>query len=451
ALTTSALRNIRYPRMAAAMLPPRQGQAARPVPERAGEPSVFKHVIYVIKENRSYDQVLGDVAEGNGDPTLCTFGEKITPNQHKIVREFVLLDNAYCSGICSADGHQWTDSAMANEYVERQLTSGSPRSYPGGKGADAVDALGWASSGFLWDNALAHGRSFRDYGEWMLSEAGWKDRRRADMITWRDFWRDYQSGAGATELRSRAMIGSLRPCGDTNTVGWDLRVPDVMRAAEFIRDLRRFETNGGFPDLVMLFLPNDHTGGTRGKFPTPAAQIADNDLAMGQLVEALSRSRFCGDTCLFAIEDDPQAGWDHVSGYRTTCYVASAYTPRRRTVSTPYNQIDLVRTIELILGLPPMNQLDAAASPMTNCFTDTPDPTPFSSVPNRIPLDQLNPDPKKISDRRQREDAILSSRLPLDQPDRCPEAVLNHILWRAMKGTAAPYPEWAVKEVKDEK
>ncbi len=446
--TAAALQNTRYPAQAAAMLPPRPGQPARPVPERAGEPSVFKHVIYVIKENRSYDQVLGDLPQGNGDPSLCTFGEKITPNQHKLASEFVLLDNTYCSGLCSGDGHQWTDSALANNYVERQLSSGSPRSYSGGKGQDAVDALAWASSGFLWDDALEHGRSFRDYGEWMITDAGWKDPGRKDKITWRDFWQDYQTGAGETCLRSHAGLGGLVRCGNTNTVGWDLRVPDVRRVAEFVRDLRRFETNGGFPDLVLLFLPNDHTGGASGGCPSPAAQIADNDLALGQLVEAVSQSRFWADTCLFSIEDDPQSGWDHVSGYRTTCYVASAYTHRRQTISVPYNQVGLVRTIELILGLPPMNQLDAAATPFTECFMPVPDMTAFHSTPNRVPLDNLNPPPKKIADRQLRLDAIVSSRLPWDAPDRCPEDLLNRILWRAMKGPQTPYPAWAIETMR---
>ncbi|MGA2656813.1 MAG: phosphoesterase, partial [Verrucomicrobiota bacterium] len=177
---------------------------------------------------------------------------------------------------------------------------------------------------------------------------------------------------------------------------------------------------------------------------------ADNDLALGRLVEALSQSRFWADTCLFAIEDDPQAGWDHVSGYRTTCYVASPYTKRRQTISTPYNQAGLVRTIELILGLPPMNQMDAAAAPLGDCFTPTPDFTPFLAVANRVPLDRINPDPKKVADRQLRLDAIASSRLPLDAPDRCPEDVLNRILWRAMNGPQTPYPQWAVKPARED-
>lgn len=449
-MTKQSLQNMRYPAIAAALLPPRPGEPARPVPERSGEPSLFEHVIYVIKENRSYDQVLGDMPEGNGDTNLCTFGEVYTPNQHKIARDFALLDNTFCSGICSADGHQWTDSALVNEYVERQLTSGFPRSYAGSKSADAADALAWASSGFIWDNVLTHGKTIRNYGEWMLSSSGWSDTKKKDKIMWSDFWGSFNTNAEAVRLRSRAMIRTLRNHSDTNSVGWDLKVPDVMRAAEFIRELRQFETNGGFPNLVILYLPNDHTGGEKSDYPTPGSQIADNDLALGRVLEALTHSRFWSDTCLFAIEDDPQAGWDHVSGYRTTCYVASPYTRRKRTISTQYNQISIVRTMELILGLPPMNQLDASATPMFDCFTDTQDLSAFTSVSNRFPLDKITPDPKKVTNRRRRQDIIASNRLPLDQPDRCPEDLLNRILWRAMKGVDAPYPEWAVKRVEDD-
>lgn len=451
ALTALARQNMSYPKLAEAKLPARPGQPARPVPERVGEPSLFKHVIYVIKENRSYDQVLGDMSEGNGHPGLCIFGEKYTPNQHKIAREFVLLDNTYCSGVQSADGHQWTDSAIANEYVERQLIAGFPRSYPGAKVQDGVDALAWSASGFLWDNALAHGKSFRNYGEWMISDAGWRERRgRRDKARWKDFWNDYTTGTNLTRLASHPGIETLRPYSPTNTVGWDLLVPDVMRAAFFIQELRQYEIKGGFPDFTLLFLPNDHTGGTRGRAPTPGAQVADNDLAFGRVVEAVTQSKFWPRTCLIAIEDDPQNGWDHVSGYRTTCYVVSPYTKRRQTIHTQYNQTSVVRTLELILGLPPMNQLDATATPMSDCFTDTPDLTPFKSVPNRVPLDQANPEPRKIADRLLRQDALASERLKLDQPDLCSEDVLNRILWRAMKGSDVPYPEWAVKGEKDD-
>jgi len=445
-----ALRNMRYPFLKAAGRPARPGRSARPVPERVGEPSKIKYVVYVIKENRTYDQILGDVPEGNGDADLCTFGEEFTPNQHKLVREFVLLDNTYCSGVQSADGHQWTNSSIANEYIERQLTADFPRSYPGGKAADDADALAWASSGFIWDNALAHGVTFRNYGEWMQSESGWSDPSREDRPTWLDFWNDFKNNSGTTRLACRPAIESLREHSYPGTTGFDLRVPDVMRARAFIQELRQFEANGGMPRLSLIFLPNDHTGGTRESYPTPGAQVADNDLALGMIVEALSRSRFWPEVALFAIEDDPQAGWDHVSGYRTTCYIAGPYAKRGRTISTNYNQTSLMRTMELILGLPPMNQLDAVATPMFDCFTDTPDLTPFTAVPNRVPLDQINPPPGEIADRILREDALVSARLPLDEVDQCPEDVFNRILWRAMKGPRTPYPEWAVARLDDD-
>jgi hypothetical protein len=190
--------------------------------------------------------------------------------------------------------------------------------------------------------------------------------------------------------------------------------------------------------------------GTKAHFPTPAAHVADNDLALGQIIEAISRSRFWPETCIFVNEDDPQSGWDHVSGYRTTAYVASPYTRRGVTIRTQYNQTGLLRTIELMLGLPPMNQLDATATPMFDCFTNMPNLTPLTALPSNIPLDQMNPEPRKVSDPLLRKDAYASARLPLGKPDQCPEDLLNHILWHAMKGTQAPYPTWAVRSQPDE-
>jgi hypothetical protein len=242
----------------------------------------------------------------------------------------------------------------------------------------------------------------------------------------------------------------LRPYLATNTVGWDLAVPDIFRAAQFIRELHEFESRGEFPHLAIICLPNDHTSGTDPGWPTPAAQVADNDLAFGQIVQALSHSSFWKDTCILAIEDDPQSGWDHVSGYRTTAYVVSPYTKRHQVISTQYNHTSLLRTIELILGLPPMNQMDATATPMFDCFTNVADLTPFEAVTNQVPLDQLNPEAKKISDRVLRKDAYVSARLPLDKPDQCPDEVLNRILWHAMKGPRVPYPQWAVQTAEDD-
>ncbi len=177
---------------------------------------------------------------------------------------------------------------------------------------------------------------------------------------------------------------------------------------------------------------------------------ADNDMAMGRVFEAVSHSRFWKDTCIFAVEDDPQSGWDHVSGYRTTAYVASPYTKRGKVISTQYNQTSILRTIELMLGLPPMNQLDATATPMSDCFIDTPDLTPFNAVPELVPADKMNPEAKNIYDRQLRKDARVSAHLPLEKPDQCPDNVLNRILWRAIKGPRAPYPEWAVQATDDD-
>jgi YVTN family beta-propeller protein len=441
--TRTVLANCRRERIEASQLPARPNQPPRPVPERVGEPSVFKHVVYVIKENRTYDQVLGDLPAGNGDPSLCIFGEATTPNQHKLAREFVLLDNTYCSGILSADGHQWADSAFATDYMEKSF-AGFPRSYPDGMDDDDVDALAYAPTGFIWDNALEHGLSLRDYGEFAITGKKWIDPARQGKIQFLDHWRDFTHGTPAIRIWSRPAIESLRPYLCTNTVGWDMDVPDVWRAAQFIRELKQFEQSGAFPNLVIICLPNDHTSGTKAGAPTPAAQVADNDLAFGQIVEAISRSRFWKETCILAIEDDPQDGWDHVSGYRTTAYVASPYTRRGAVVRTQYNQPGLLRTIELILGLPPMNQMDAAATPMFDCFTDTPDFTPFTAVPNRVPLDEMNPEPKAIRDPLLRRHAYASNRLPLDRIDQCDEDTLNRILWHAMKGSAAPFPAWAV-------
>ena len=442
--TATALADLRYPLLAQAKLPPRAQQPPQPVPERVGEPSVFQHVIYIIKENRTYDQILGDVKTGNGDADICNFGERVTPNEHKLVRDFTLLDNTYCSGLISADGHEWALTGMANDYVERQFSTGWPRSYVG------LDALDYSSAGFLWDDALAHGKSFRDYGEFVTTSVRWKDPAQQDELDFTHFYNDFTSNAGKIECHCGPNLESLRPYIDTNTIGWSLSVPDVFRAAQFKKELKDFERAGKFPDLVMIYLPNDHTSGGAYGAPTPEAQVADNDLAMGQIVDAVSHSIFWSNTCLFAVEDDPQAGWDHVSGYRTTAYVISPFNRRHATVSTQYNQTSLLRTMELILGLPPMNQMDATATPMFDCFTNTPDLTAYDAVTNQVPLDEMNPPPKTISDRQLREDAYVSGRLPLKKEDQCPEDLLNHILWRATMGTQKPYPDWAVKSVDDD-
>ncbi|HEV8544265.1 MAG TPA: alkaline phosphatase family protein [Verrucomicrobiae bacterium] len=447
--TTMVLDNMRRAKIEDAFLPPRVKEPARPVPERTGEPSVFKQVVYIIKENRTYDQVLGDMKEGNGNEGLCIFGEKITPNQHKIAREFALLDNTYCSGILSSEGHNWTDAGFSTDYLEKSF-AGFPRSYPDGMEPADVDALAYSPAGFIWDLAFKYGKSVRSYGEFTMGHARWKNSARRSRLKFRDIYNDFINRTDLIEIGCVPAIESLRGHIMTNTIGWSLDVPDIFRAAQFITELKQFEERGGFPQLVIICLPNDHTSGTKANMPTPRAHAADNDLAFGQIIEAISKSRFWKDTCIFGIEDDPQDGWDHVSGFRTTAYVVSPYTKRRTVVRDSYNQTSLLRTIELMIGLPPLNQMDASATPMTACFMDSPDLTPFTAVPNQVALDELNPPPKAINDPVLRRDAIVSAGLPLEKADACPEDTLNRILWRAQKGSQALYPAWALTHVRDE-
>jgi YVTN family beta-propeller protein len=443
--TLVVMRNYRHAVAEEVFQPARPEALPQPVPERIGEPSVFKHVVYLVKENRTYDQILGDIKQGNGDPSLCVFGERITPNQHKMVTDFTLLDNIYCSGILSADGHQWATTGFATDYMEKSF-AGFPRSYPDMQEENDLDALAYAPSGFIWDDALAHGRTVRDYGECSVAVTSWKDPSNKKPLKFQDYYRDFVNHTGFITYSNYPGVESLRDHMMFDTVGWIMDVPDVFRAAQFISELKEFEARGELPNLIIICLPNDHTSGTDPGAPTPAAQVADNDLAFGRILEALSHSKFWKETCVFAIEDDPQSGWDHVSGYRTTGYVVSPYTKRHAVVSVNYTQVSILRTMELILGLPPMNQIDASATPMRECFTSTPNFTPFDAVPNKVPLDQMNPEVREIKEARQRRDAVVSTRLPLSKPDQCPESVLNHILWHAQMGFDTPYPDWAITE-----
>ncbi|MCG3199348.1 MAG: hypothetical protein GHCLOJNM_03862 [bacterium] len=436
--TKKVIENNRMTESISALMPGREGIAPKPVPERHGEPSVFEHVVYIIKENRTYDQVFGDMPEGNGEPSLCMYGEEVTPNCHKIAREFVLLDNFYCSGVNSADGHQWVAESYVTSYIEKAY-GGFPRSYP----YDGGDALAYSAGGFLWDNCLAHGKTFRTYGEFVFADIRWKDKDRQAKGGPRflDCYKDFLEKKNEIDIIGRASIASLVPYTCTRTIGFPSIVPDLYRADVFIQELKRFEEQGGFPNLSMILIPNDHTAGTRPRMPTPRASVADNDLALGRIIEAISKSKFWPKTCILVVQDDPQNGFDHVDGHRTLALAVSPYTKRKSVISTNYNQTGMVRTIELILGLPPMNQFDSSAIPMTDCFMETPDLTPYDSVPNRIPLDELNPELSEISDPHQLYWAKKSLELPLDDIDEAPEDTLNRILWHAAKGQDAPYPE----------
>jgi YVTN family beta-propeller protein len=425
--TETVNKNNRLSYSLAGLEKPRPDARPVPVPERHGEPSVFEHVIYVIKENRTYDQVFGDIAEGNGDKELCIFGDEVTPNHHKLVREFVLLDNFYCSGVLSADGHSWTNAAYVTDYLEKQFGQFT-RSYP----YEGSDPLAFPTTGFLWDNALARKKSFRNYGEFV------KTTYEPKGVKWADVFADYANGTAKVKITATPNLRSLDKYSHPNFPGFPLTTPDVYRAKLFLDEFKEFERKGDFPNLVYLFLPADHTNGTRPDFPTPRAMVADNDLALGMVVEAVSKSKFWPKTCIVVTEDDPQNGFDHVDGHRTVGLVISPYTKRKAVDSTCYNQTGMVKTIELILGLPPMTQLDLSATPMRGCFTDKPDLTPYTMVKNRIPLDEMNKPVEKLNGKA-KEFALKSIELDFDVEDRADEDTLNRILWFAMRGDV-PYP-----------
>ena len=426
--TRQVVVNNRQAQVLAADLRRRPNRKPVPVPERVGEPSVFKHVLYIIKENRTYDQVFGDIERAEGAANLCLFGREVTPNQHKVVDEFCLLDNFNCSGVLSADGHHWATEAYVTDYLEKAF-GGFVRSYP----YEGDDAMAVAPSGYIWDNCLAHGKTIRCYGEMVQAhiEPG---------AGWAELYADFLHGTNKYRIYPTTKIDSLRDHLCPTSIGFPATVTDVYRAQQFINELRQFEAAGEMPSFMVMALPNNHTSGTRPGIPTPRAQVADNDLAVGRIIEALSKSTFWKDTVVFVTEDDPQAGVDHIDGHRTVGLVASAYSRLGgRVVSTNYNQTSMIRTIEQILGLPPMNQLDASASPMSACFTDKPDFAPFAAVANRIPLDEMNPPTASLSGEARRW-AEISERLPLDEVDECDEGLFNRLLWASVKGCDVPYP-----------
>ena len=404
-----------------------------PVPQVPGQKSEFKHVVYIIKENRTYDQVFGDLPQGNGDSSLVHFGREISPNHHKLAETYVLLDNYYCSGILSADGHQWTDEAYVTDYIEK-FFGGFSRSYP----YDGDDALAYASSGFIWDNVLRNGLTFRDYGEFVDALI------EPENSSFTDIYEDFLNGTNKVKIRAKANLEQLEPYLCPTYVGFPNTVPDVYRAAEFIKELKAFEKDNNFPNFTIMLLPNDHTSGTLPGSPTPRAAVADNDLALGQIVEAISNSKFWKETCIFVTEDDPQAGLDHVDGHRTVGMVISPYTKRNEVISTYYSQINMVRTMENILGIPPMNQFDVAAEPMNDCFIDIPDFTPYKALPNNIPLDELNP-PLESLNGKQLYWAKKSMEQNLDELDRIDENTFNRIIWHSIKGYDVPYPALSSK------
>jgi YVTN family beta-propeller protein len=431
--------NMRLPMMHTALNMPKVEQKTVPVPTRPGEVSPFKHVLYIIKENRTYDQILGDMSQGNGDPRLCQFGREVTPNHHALAEEFVLFDNFYCNGVLSADGHQWTDEGFVTDYLEKSFGD-FVRSYP----YDGDDAVAYASSGFIWDHVLAKGLTFRNYGEFVRAKI------EPASATWAEIYADFQSGAKTIQISPIPQLDTLKPYLCPTFVGFPGKVQDVYRVSEFIKELKDFEAKGELPNFMIMLLPNDHTSGTREGLPTPRAMVADNDLALGQIVTAVSHSKFWPETLIFVVEDDPQAGLDHVDGHRTVALCISPYTKRGYVDHTHYTQTSMLRTMELVFGLAPMTQLTLAANPMLDCFQETADPKPYDVKPNNIPLDEMNPKVASLHG-LQKYYAQKSMEMPLDDIDQADENLFNRVIWHSVKGYDTPYPKLAKRNQADGK
>jgi len=374
-------------------------EKGNPIPGKIGDPSPIKYVFYIIKENRTYDQVLGDIKEGNGDTSLVLFGERITPNQHKLAREFVLLDNFYVDGEVSADGHNWSMGAYATDYLEKNWVT----SY-GGRGGEydgeGTRKIANNKGGFIWDYCKKAGVSYRSYGE---------------------FTDDY-----------KANIPVLENHFCTYYTSWDESVQDTTRVGQWKKDFDSLLAINAVPQFNTLRLINDHTQGMSINKPTPFAHVADNDLAVGMFIEYLSNSTIWKESVVFIVEDDAQNGPDHVDAHRTTAYVAGPYVKRNFVDHTPYTTSGMLRTMELILGLPPMSQYDAGATPMWRCFTSTPNTTAFTALPSNINLSDKNLVWNELAER--------SSTFDFSKEDSAPDLEFSEVIWKGVRGLHAVMP-----------
>ncbi len=364
-----------------------------PIPSKLGDPSPIKYCIYIIKENRTYDQVFGDIPEGNGDLDICLFPEKVTPNHHALVREFVLLDNFYVESEVSADGHEWTMGAYASDFIERTW----PLSYRGDKRipypSEGHFDIATPAGGYLWNRAAEKGVSYFSFGEFVDD--------------------------------GKAQIPILEGHVDPKFPSYNLNVPDVDRARRFLDELARFEKEGELPQLIVMRLPNDHTSGTSPGKPTVLAYLGDNDLALGMVIEGLSHSKFWKQMAIFVVEDDAQNGSDHVDAHRTVALAISPYIKRHTVDSTMYSTSSMLRTMELILGLEPMSQFDAAARPMFASFTSEPDFSPYTRKAPGVDLKAIN-----TADAPMAKESLA---LDLSKEDRADDLVFNEIIWKAVK------------------
>jgi len=389
-------------------------EADNPIPRTIGDKSPIKHVIYIIKENRTYDQVFGDMPEGNGEKELCLFPDAITPNHHKLAREFVLLDNFYVDGEVSADGHEWSMGAYATDFVEKHWPlnyRGSPKDRLGYPSEGHLDNAARPAAGYIWDRCAEAGVSYRSYGEWI--ENGKKNR-------------------DGTFEDGKATVKALEGHFDPKFRSFDMDYSDAKRADRFIEELQRFEKEGTFPQLTILRLPNDHTSGTKIGKPTPTAYVADNDLALGRVVEAVSKSKFWKETAIFVLEDDAQNGPDHVDAHRSPALVISPYTKRKHVDSTMYSTSSMLRTIELILGLKPMSQFDAAARPMYHSFTATSDSNAYVHEVPKTDMNAVNVVGAWGAD--------WSEKADLAKEDQLDDLRFSEVIWKAVKGRESPMP-----------
>jgi YVTN family beta-propeller protein len=398
-----------------------------PIPRVAGQKSPIKHVIYVIKENRTYDQVLGDLGKGNGDPSLTEFGKVNTPNIHKLSNQFVTLDNFYTDGTVSDDGHQWATSGKSNDYSEKTWLP----DYSGRKGYGVDIPALKPDNGYLWDNAKKFGVSFRDYGEYI------------------NYWESPTNGKWVPD---DPAIDNYDP----NYAGWDLSISDMTRYNEWEKEFKQFDKNGNLPQLEMVYLPNDHTAGTSPGSNTPQAMVAQNDLALGKLVDTVSHSQYWKDTAIFVVEDDAQAGPDHVDAHRTEALVISPYTQKGTVDSTLYDQDSMVRTMEMILGMKPMSLFDASAVPMLNAFTNHPNLTAYNVEQENYSVDWKNGTPEPATDPalQKTQPAANANAQPAQTTTTSPQVNLSKMdtneqeiereIWKATRGKA-PFPEKANK------
>ena len=425
-------------------LTPRRNVAARAVPERPGEPSLIDHVVYIVRENRTFDQVFGDIGKGASDSSLVQYGRDVTPNAHALAEQFVLLDHFFATGGNSADGHNWLTQANETEYPMWPLYTG--RSYP----SEGVDPLAYSAGGFLWEAARAKGKTVSVFGEYAPSPTWDSASFRVSLLAQ---YRDSQPHNPAffrwlvaQRYNTRSDIASLDRILVREYPGWTQTIPDVVKADIILEHLRVWESKHAMPNLVLVILPSDHTEGTSPGWCTPKACVADNDLALGRIVEGLSHSSFWKSMAILAVEDDAQNGVDHIDGHRTVALVASPYARRGVIDPTFYSQPSMVKTIELMLGLPALSLFDLVATDMRASFIgpdEAPNFAPYSAVVPRQSLYEINQQVGSITGpnaAERRRAALASARMNFRDPDAAPSELLNRILWHDARGWGVPYP-----------